>query len=82
VGEVFGIVVGVLTLEVTAGVDGLEEGLSVGVLTVARATKFPSITVGDDTSVTGSRVVSVEDKWLRTFMFLTIKAPFSRIALA
>ena len=62
--QVLGIVVGVLTLEVTAGVDGLEEGPSVRVLAVRRAAEFPPITVDDDTGVTGDRIASSEGEWL------------------
>jgi len=63
--ETLRIVVGVLTLEVTTRIDGLEEGLSVGVLAVGRAAEFPPVTVDNNTGVSGNRVVSVEDEGLK-----------------
>ena len=56
------VVIGVLRLEVTAGVDGLKQGFSISVLAIGRTAEFPAIAVDDDTGVAGDRVVSVEDE--------------------
>ena len=77
--QVLRIVVGVLTLEVTTDVDGLEKDLPVGVLAISRTAGFPSVTVDDDVGVAGGRVVPVEDERLANLQFLAMKAPFSRV---
>ena len=68
--EVLRVVVWVLALEVTASIDVLENRLAVGVLAVGGATELPIITVDDNSGMTGSAVVSIENEGLENFQVL------------
>lgn len=59
------VVIGVFALEVATSIDGLEYWPSVGVLAVGRTAEFPVVTVDDDSSVTGSSVVSIQNEWFK-----------------
>ena len=62
--QVLWVEIRVLTLEVTAGVDGLENGFSIHILAVSGPVELPVIVVDNNSSVTRSSVVSVQNEGL------------------
>ena len=69
-GEVLRIEVWVLTLEVTARVDGLENRLAIVILAIGGTTELPVVTVDDDSGVARAGVVTIKNKWFEYFHVL------------